>query len=146
LSKGILEAIDMESYRVEVQASLSIDLKDDDSEIYPVPTSGGGHVREPELDYLSNIVKAFNDLFGSIEWKDGDKIRKVITEEIPQKVKEDKAYQNAIKHSDKQNARIEHDKALLRVITAMLVIILSSLSSLVIIRHLKNGFRIRYLQ
>ncbi|KAF5083803.1 SWI2/SNF2 ATPase [anaerobic digester metagenome] len=120
LSKGILEAIDMESYRVEVQASLSIDLKDEDSEIYPVPTSGGGHVREPELDYLSNIVRAFNDLFGSIEWKDGDKIRKVITEEIPQKVKEDKAYQNAIKHSDKQNARIEHDKALLRVITAML--------------------------
>ncbi|KAF5089930.1 SWI2/SNF2 ATPase [anaerobic digester metagenome] len=120
LSKGILEAIDMESYRVEVQASLSIDLKDEDSEIYPIPTSGGGHVREPELDYLSNIVKAFNDLFGSIEWKDRDKIRKVITEVIPQKVKEDKAYQNAIKHSDKQNARIEHDKALLRVITAML--------------------------
>jgi len=120
LSKGILEAIDMESYRVEVQASLSINLTDENAVIYPVPTSGGGHVREPELDYLSNIVKAFNDLFGSIEWKDGDKIRKVITEEIPQKVKEDKAYQNAIKHSDKQNARIEHDKALLRVITAML--------------------------
>ena len=34
---------------------------------------GGGHVAEPELDYLSNIVKVFNDLFGSIEWKDGDK-------------------------------------------------------------------------
>ena len=50
----------------------------------------------------------------------GIKIRKVITEEIPQKVREDKAYQNAIQHSDKQNARIEHDKALLRVITAML--------------------------
>ncbi len=32
----------------------------------------------------------------------------------------DTAYQNAIKNSDKQNARIEHDKALRRVMTALL--------------------------
>ena len=39
----------------------------------------------------------------------------MITEEIPAKVAADKAYQNAMKNSDKQNARIEHDKALQRV-------------------------------
>jgi type I restriction enzyme R subunit len=32
----------------------------------------------------------------------------------------DTAYQNARQNSDKQNARIEHDKALLRVMTALL--------------------------
>ncbi len=32
----------------------------------------------------------------------------------------DPVYQNAKKNSDKQNARIEHDKALARVITAVL--------------------------
>ena len=26
------------------------------------------------MDRLSNILKQFNDLFGDIEWKDGDKI------------------------------------------------------------------------
>ena len=31
----------------------------------------------------------------------------------------DKAYQNARKNSDRQNARIEHDKALNRVMTGM---------------------------
>ena len=36
------------------------------------------------------------------------------------KVAADKAYQNAMKNSDKQNARIEHDKALARVMTAVL--------------------------
>ena len=41
-------------------------------------------------------------------------------EEHPAKVAADKAYQNAIKNSDKQNARIEHDKALARVMTAVL--------------------------
>lgn len=30
------------------------------------------------------------------------------------------AYRNARRHSDKQNARIEHDKALARVMTAVL--------------------------
>ena len=75
---------------------------------------------EPELDVLSNIVKSFNDQWGNIEWKDGDKIRQVIAEEIPAKVSADKAYQNAMKHSDKQNARIEHDKALQRVIIELL--------------------------
>lgn len=111
----------MDSYRPEVQAAISVTLPDQNAEIGPVPTSGGGFKPEPELDRLSNIIKAFNEQFGNIDWKDADKIRKVIAEEIPAKVAADKAYQNAQKHSDKQNARIEHDKALQRVVTDLLV-------------------------
>jgi hypothetical protein len=81
---------------------------------------GGGHKPEPELDYLSNIIRAFNEQFGNIQWKDSDKIQQVIAEEIPTKVAADKAYQNAMKNSDKQNARIEHDKALERVVVDLL--------------------------
>jgi type I restriction enzyme, R subunit len=120
LSKGILESIDMDSYRVEVQAQREISLPDQDATLEPVPLGGGGGTREPELDLLSNIVKAFNDQWGNIPWKDADKVRKVITEEIPAKVSADKAYQNARKHSDKQAARLEHDKALARVMTDLL--------------------------
>jgi type I restriction enzyme R subunit len=120
LSKGILEAIDMDSYRVEVRSSIGIALADQDAEIEPVPTSGGGRMPEPELDRLSNILRSFNEQFGNIDWKDADKIRKIIAEEIPTKVAADRAYQNAMKHSDKQNARIEHDKALKRVIVELL--------------------------
>lgn len=120
LSKGVLESIDMESYRPEVRATISIALADQNAEIGPVPTSGGGRMPEPEIDRLSNIVKTFNEQFGNIDWKDADKIRKVITEEIPAKVAADKAYQNAVQNSDKQNARIEHDKALQRVIIELL--------------------------
>jgi len=120
LSKGILESIDMDSYRAEVRSSIDIALADQDAEIEPVPTSGGGTIPEPELDLLSNILQSFNDQFGNIDWKDTDKILKVISEEIPSKVAEDKAYQNAKNNSDKQNARIEHDKALERVVNDML--------------------------
>ena len=120
LSRGILEAIDMDSYRVEVKAGMQIGLADQDAEIDPVPTSSGGLKPEPNLDSLSNILKAFNDQFGNIEWKDADKIRKVIAEEIPAKVAADIAYQNAIKNNDKKTARIEHDAALQRVMINLL--------------------------
>ena len=120
LSKGILETIDMDSYRVEVQEALTLALPDQDAEIGPVPTSGGGGKPEPELDRLSNIIKAFNDQFGNINWKDADRIRQVISEEIPAKVAADKAYQNAMRNSDKAAARLEHDRALQKVVIGML--------------------------
>lgn len=120
LSRGILEAIDMDSYRVEKQAAVKIQLPDEDAEIEPVPTAGGGRRPEPELDRLSNIIKAFNDQFGNIPWSDADRVHKLITEDIPSRVAADRAFQNARQNSDKQNARIEHDKALARVMTAVL--------------------------
>jgi len=120
LAKGILESIDMDSYRVEKKAAMKIQLADEDAEIEPVPTSGGGHSSEPELDKLSNIIKTFNDQFGSISWTDSDRVHRLITQDIPTRVATDTAYQNAKQNSDKQNARIEHDKALARVMTDVL--------------------------
>lgn len=120
LAKGILEAIDMDNYRVEVKSSLYLSLPDKDAELGPVPAIGGGRKPEPEMDQLSNILKAFNDQFGNIDWNDADKIQKVISEELPAKVSADTAYQNAMKNSDKQNARIEHDRALQRIMVEIL--------------------------
>ena len=120
LSKGILEAIDMDSYRVEKRAVRYIQLADEDAEIDPVTPEGGGQKPEAEMDRLSNIIKDFNNRFGNIEWKDHDKIEKVIAEDLPAKVAEDRAYQNAMANSDRQNARIEHDKALERAMTELL--------------------------
>jgi len=120
LAKGILEAIDMDSYRVEKKAAARIQLPDADAEIEPVPTTGGGFKPEPELDRLSNILKTFNDQFGNISWADKDRVHKLITEDIPARVAADPRYRNARKNSDRQNAKIEHDEALKRVMTAVL--------------------------
>ncbi len=120
LSQGILEAIDMDSYRAEKQAAQEILLPDEDAQIDPVPAEGGGQKPEPEMDRLSNIIRQFNDLFGNIDWRDQDKIVLVIAEELPARVSENRAYRNAMANSDRQNARIEHDKALTAVVTAML--------------------------
>ncbi len=120
LSKGVLDAIDMDSYRVEARSTIAIANADADKEIGPVPTTSGGKAPETELDHLSTILRTFNEQFGNVDWKDADKIRQVIAKEIPAKVAADTAYQNAMKNSDKQNARIEHDRALQRVILELL--------------------------
>lgn len=118
LAKGILEAIDMDSYRAEKKAMVAIALPDKEAEIDPWSIGGGGGKQEPEMDKLSNIVKAFNEQFGGL-FADAKRMEQRITGEIPQKVAADVKYQNAKKNSDRQNAKIEHDKALGRVITAL---------------------------
>ena len=118
LSKGILEAIDMDSYRAEKKAALKISLPDEDAEIGPVPTTGGGRKPEPELDRLSNILKSFNEQFGTL-FTDADRVAKRIKDDIAPKVAADQAYQNAKKNTP-NTARIEHDNALARVVVSLL--------------------------
>ena len=119
LSQGILETIDLESYRNEARESMSIILDDADAEIDPVPTGKVGHIVEPELDLLSVILSDFNDMFGNINWNDADNVRRQILE-IPAMVSRDEKYQNAMKNSDEQSARMESERALQQVIFAIM--------------------------
>lgn len=114
LAKGILEAVDLESYRVEAQTTIAIHLNDDNAEIDPVPAGYAGGKQEPELDPLTSILQAFNETFGNIAWVDADRVRRKVAE-IPAMVSQDEKYQNAMKNSDKQNARIESDRVLANV-------------------------------
>ena len=117
LSRGVLEAIDMDSYRVEKQAVRAIRMTEGEDEIDPVPFGGASHAREPELDLLSAIVEQFNDRWGGEgEWRDQDRVRRLITNDLPTAVGADESFRNAQQHSDGQNVRIEHDNALKRAV------------------------------
>ena len=118
LAKGILETIDMDSYRVEKQATMSILLPDEDAVIGPVPVSSGGGKADPEMERLSNILKSFNDQFGTL-FSDSDRVLRRITEDIAPKVAADTAYQNA-KLNTPNTARLELEQALMRVIAPLL--------------------------
>jgi type I restriction enzyme R subunit len=118
LSKGILEAIDMDSYRVEKKAILKIVLADKDAEIEPVPTDAYGHKSEPELDRLSHILETFNEQFGTL-FTDTDRVAKRIRDDIAPKVAADAAYQNA-KENTPHTARMAHDQALAKVMQHLL--------------------------
>ncbi len=120
LSKGILETIDMDSYRAEKQAVQKILLENADAEIDPVLGEQGGGRGEVELDLLSNIVADFNTRWGDIPWEDSDRVRRIITKDLPGMVGKDPAFRNARENSDRENARIEHDRALQRVMMAIM--------------------------
>ena len=118
LAKGILDAIDMDSYRVEKKAVLKLALADEDAEIEPVPTEAGGHKSAPELDRLSNILKTFNENFGTL-FSDSDRVVKRIRDDIAPKVAADAAYQNA-KQNTPHTARMAHDQALGKMMQLLL--------------------------
>lgn len=118
-SEGILDVIDLDSYRLEARECMSIKLEDADSEVPPVPAGKTGHIVNPEMDLLSIILNNFNDMFGNINWNDADNIRRQILE-IPEMVAKDERYQNAMKNSDEQNARMESERALQQVIFAIM--------------------------
>jgi type I restriction enzyme, R subunit len=110
LAKGILESIDMDSYRVEKRAVASLLLADQEAEIEPLPIEGGGKKAEPELDPLSVILKRFNEQFGTT-FGDADRILRHIRDDIAPKVAADPAFRNALENTP-HTARLAHDQAL----------------------------------
>lgn len=118
-SEGILDVIDLDSYRLEAQESMSIKLEDADAEVAPVPAGSAGNIVDPEMDLLSIILNDFNDMFGNIDWAEPDNVRRQIIA-IPDMVAKDEKYQNAMKNSDKQNARMESERALQQVIFSVM--------------------------
>lgn len=118
-SQGILDSIDLENYRNEARDCLSIKLEDEDTEVAPVPSAGAPHIVNPEMDLLSVILSNFNEIFGNIDWEDPDNVKRQIRE-IPAMVSRNEEYQNAMRNSDEQSARLESERALQQVIIAIM--------------------------
>jgi type I restriction enzyme R subunit len=111
LAQGILDDIDIDSYRLQREGEFNIKLQQGD-ELKPMPTDMRSGAAEPEMEYLSNIVKAFNNRFGTT-FTNEDKVKKM-TEDIMQDVANDAEFVNAFKYSDEQNAKITFEDVLKR--------------------------------
>lgn len=85
---------------------MRIALADTDAEIEPLPTDSGGGKCEPDLDRLSNILKSFNERFGTT-FTDSDRIFRHIRDDIAPKVAADAGFQNA-KANTPHTARLAH--------------------------------------
>ena len=113
--KGILESVDLDSYRVEHEATVHIMLEGG-QEIDPIPTEIGGGRYVPELDLLSHIIEDFNQRFGNTTWGSDEKVTRDIFEDLAQEVAESEEYQQAKAHSGRQNARIAFEKMLVTAV------------------------------
>ena len=106
LAQGILDNIDMDSYRLQKEGESTLALNQG-KELMP-SQEVRSKVADPEMEYLSNIVKAFNDRFGT-QFTNEDKVRKM-TADLMQDVKDDTAamlnINASLKKKDIQNAQI----------------------------------------
>lgn len=118
--ENILEAVDMDSYRVSKQQSAKISLVEEPSLVDPIPVSEGGGFGENQFDSLENILEEFNHRFGDIEWTDADKVNQILTKEIPGQLGIDISIQETIQNSDRQNAKVSMDKKLLDVMQGLM--------------------------
>jgi type I restriction enzyme R subunit len=107
LAKGILDNINMDSYRLQLESTTNI-LLEQGEDLKPIPTDMRGGGNNPELDRLSSILKTFNDRYGT-QFEDADKVRQM-AENIANDVAKNQELIASIQHSDEQNARITSDK------------------------------------
>ncbi|WP_165021112.1 type I restriction endonuclease subunit R [Dysgonomonas sp. ZJ279] len=75
LTQGILNNIDMDSYRLQLEATVNIALNQGD-DLKPIPTDMRGGINTPEIDKLSNILHSFNERYGT-QFEDIDKVRQM---------------------------------------------------------------------
>ena len=108
LSAGVLENVDIDSYRTEKQATIKIQLEGG-IELDPTPADPGGGPPESEIDVLSNILRSFNERYGT-DWTDDDRIKQFLFQDLPHAVNQDEDYQNAKQFQDRKTAKIVHDK------------------------------------
>lgn len=109
LAKGILEAVDLDSYRLTRITEDNIKLTGG-GELNPTPPIMKGSKGESEFEKLEAIINEFNTRFGIDTWTDDDKIKKFLFEQLPAAFAKDQATVNTVNNSDKQNAKITSDK------------------------------------
>src|SRR5690606_26025859 len=107
LAQGILDNIDMDSYRLQLESTTNVALEQGE-DLKPIPTEMRGGTNEPEIDKLSSILNIFNDRYGT-EFEDTDKVRKMAVD-IAEGVLNNDEMRNSLKYSDEQNAKITNDK------------------------------------
>ncbi len=103
----LLDKIDMDSYKLKKVTETAIYLKKGE-DLKPTPEGMKGNISQPNMQYLSNIVKEFNERFGTT-FTNEDKVKKM-TNDLMDDITTDKNAMNNINDSltkkDIQNAKI----------------------------------------
>ncbi|MDQ5954590.1 MAG: type restriction enzyme subunit [Patescibacteria group bacterium] len=103
----VLEAIDMETYKVEKKVETNVLLENKDGEIDPMGGGGDGHTGpEDEIDMLSKIIKEINDRYGT-NFSDSDK---VILNDLSLRLLKSDILQGSVKNNSKDSAKLKFDQ------------------------------------
>lgn len=101
----VLEAVDMDSYKVQKQTEQSIILDNEEGVIEPIGNGGSAALMREELDPLSKIIKEINQRFGTA-FTTTDK---VILNTLSEKLLSDRSLEGSIKNNSENAAKIKFD-------------------------------------
>lgn len=110
LAKGILDNVDFDSYRLQLDKTQDIVLQGN-GELKPSFADGSSKSVEAELEELSNIIKDFNNKYANIDFNESDKIAKILYD-IKDDIAKNERIRETFSKSDIQNSRIEFDALL----------------------------------
>lgn len=101
----ILEAVNMDSYKVNKIQETSIKLDAQDGEIKPITSGKPGYTVQEQMDPLSKIIKEINDRFGTSFGTED----KVILNTLSKKLLDNSTLTGSIKHNARDAAKIKFD-------------------------------------
>ena len=110
LAKGILDNVDFESYRVQLDTTLDIALEGK-GELRPSQADGTSRMPEAELEELVEIIREFNERYGGVEWGEEDKLAKGLAY-VQEQMESNEQLLKTAQNSDKQNTQIEFESVL----------------------------------
>lgn len=101
----VLEAVDMDSYKVEKKVEMNISLENKEGVIDPMGLGGSGFEVQEEIDPLSKIIKDINERFGTAF----DSEDKVILNTLSQRLLSNEVLEGSIKNNNRNAAKIKFD-------------------------------------
>ena len=101
----VLEAVDMDSYKVVKQQESTIALENQEGAIDPMGLGGGGFGVSEGIDPLSKIIKEINDRFGTAFGSED----KVILNTLSQRLMGNDALEGSIRNNSRDAAKIKFD-------------------------------------
>ncbi len=102
----VLQAIDMETYRIEKKAETYLQLESSEGVIEPMGGAGAKGVGEEEKDALSRIIKEVNERYGT-NFNDGDR---VILNDLSKRLLKSEVLQGSVKNNSKDAAKLKFDQ------------------------------------
>jgi len=115
LAKGIIEAIDLDSFRLQAGEEMNVLEDHGDGVLEPQQSGTANGKREPVIEQINQIIDEFNTLFGNIPWADKDRVIEQL-KTFPPHVAADEKFVNAISHAGDSAAMLESNAAVEKLV------------------------------
>lgn len=115
LTKGLIDAIDFDQYRLIKNEEQKIELENKDSEIDPIPVGNPKGGKEPDMQKLSDILDEFN----KINWTNIEVVKQQL-DELPTRLQSDVTFVNAVKNSNRETAMQQCASSMMAIVAGML--------------------------